>query len=79
MGMGPSLSFSRQFAWQDIEVTHILDLLAYSTNRIIQGTTGSGMFFTDVYIACESSKAAQAATSLAMSSWHGPMTLTCPL
>ncbi len=79
MGLGPSLSFGKSFAWQDIEVTHILDMLTYSTNRLIQGLNGSGMFFTDVYIACESPIAAKAATGLAMTAWHGSTALTCPL
>lgn len=79
MGLGPSLSFAKSHAWQDMEVTNILDMLAYSANRIIKGTNGTGMWFTDIYIATETEKAAQAATSLAMSAWHGPNTLTSPL
>lgn len=79
MGIGPSVSFARTFTWEDVEVTYILDMLSFATNRLIQGTNGSGMWFTDIYIATESAKAAQAATSLAMSSWHGRNTLTNPL
>lgn len=79
MGMGPSLSFGKTFAWQDMEVSHILDLLTFSANRIIQASNGAGMWFTDIYIATESEKAAKVATGLAMSSWHDKNTLTSPL
>lgn len=79
MGIGPSISFSKSYAWQDIEVTALLDMLAFSTNRIIQATNNAGMFFCDVYLGCESPKAAEAATALAMSAWHSENTLVCPL
>lgn len=79
MGIGPNISFGRTFMWEDREVSHILDLLNYSTNRIIMASNGAGMWFTDIYIATESEKAASAATGLAMSSWHDKNTLTSPL
>ncbi len=79
MGMGPSFSFARTFAWEDMEVAHILDLLKFSCNRLITASNNEGMWFTDIYIATESEEAASAATGLAMSSWHGSDVLTSPL
>lgn len=79
MGLGPSLSFGKSFAWEDREVAHILDLLTYSANRIITASNGGGMWFTDIYVATDSEAAASAATSLAMTAWHDKNTLTSPL
>ena len=79
LGMGPSLSFARTFAWEDMEVAHILDLLKFSCNRLITASNNEGMWFTDIYIATESEEAAAAATGLAMSAWHGSEILTSPL
>lgn len=79
MGMGPNISFGKSFMWEDREVSHILDLLNYSAQRIILASNGAGMWFTDIYIATESEKAATVATGLAMSSWHDKNTLTSPL
>lgn len=79
MGLGPSLSFGKTFAWEDREVTHLLDLLDYSTQRIIKATNNLGMWFTDIYIATESEEASSAATQVAMSSWHDYTVMTCPL
>ena len=79
LGMGPSLSFARTFAWEDMEVAHILDLLKFSCNRLITASNNEGMWFTDIYIATESEEAASAATGLAMSAWHGSEILTSPL
>lgn len=79
MGLGPSLSFGKTMAFEDREVSHILDLLNYSSQRIITASNGSGMWFTDIYIATESEEAARAATGLAMSSWHDKNALACPL
>lgn len=79
MGMGPSLSFGRTFAWEDKEVTHIQDLLTYNVNRLIVASNGEGAWFTDIMVATESEQASNAATQLAMSSWHGAVTLTSPL
>lgn len=79
MGIGPSLSFSKSYAWNDVEVTHLIDMLSLATNRIIQGCNGTGMWFTDIYVATDGPKAAQAATSLAMTTWHGKNMLVSPL
>lgn len=79
MGMGPSLSFGRTFAWEDKEVTHIQDLLTYNINRLIMASNGEGAWFTDIMLATESEHASNAATQLAMSAWHGTVTLTSPL
>ena len=79
MGLGPSLSFGKTFAWEDREVTHLLDLLDYSTQRIIKATNNLGMWFTDIYIATESEEASSAATQVAMSAWHDYTVMTCPL
>ena len=79
LGMGPSLSFARTFAWEDMEVAHILDLLKFSANRLVTASNNEGMWFTDIYIATESEESASAATALAMSSWHGSEVLTSPL
>ena len=79
MGLGPSLSFGRTMAWEDREVTYLLDMLTYSTNRIIMGSNSLGMWFVDIYIAVEDEKAAMAAAALAMSAWHDKNALTTPL
>lgn len=79
MGLGPSLSFGKTMAFEDREVAHILDLLNWSTQRIITGSNGLGMWFTDIYIATDSEEAAAAATGLSISSWHDKNALTCPL
>ena len=79
MGLGPSLSFGRTMAWEDREVTYLLDMLTYSTNRIIMGSNSLGMWFVDIYLAVEDEKAAMAATALAMSAWHDKNALTTPL
>lgn len=79
MGLGPSLSFGKTFAWEDREVTHLLDLLDYSTQRIVKATNNLGMWFTDIYIATESEEASSAATQVAMSAWHDYTVMTCPL
>lgn len=79
MGLGPSLSFGRTMSWEDREVTYLLDMLTYSTNRIIMGSNSLGMWFVDVYVALENEQAAMAATSLAMSAWHDKNALTTPL
>lgn len=79
MGLGPSISFGKTFSWEDREVTYLLDMLIYSTNRIIMASNNLGMWFVDIYIATENEKAASAATSLAMSSWHDKNALTSPL
>lgn len=79
MGLGPSLSFGRTMAWEDREVTYLLDMLTYSTNRIIMGSNSLGMWFVDIYIAVENEKAAMAAAALAMSAWHDRNALTTPL
>lgn len=79
MGLGPSLSFGRTMAWEDREVTYLLDMLTYSTNRIIMGSNSLGMWFVDIYLAVEDEKAAMAAAALAMSAWHDKNALTTPL
>lgn len=79
MGIGPSISFSRSYAWEDREIMHIVDLLQFSGNRIVSASNGYGMWFTDIYIACEDEIAAQSATALAMSAWHGKNVLASPL
>lgn len=79
MGIGPSLSFGKSFMWEDREVSHILDLLNFSTQRIIQASNGAGMWFTDIYIATDTAKAAATATGLAMSAWHDKNILSSPL
>ena len=79
MGLGPSIGFGRSFMWQDRTVSYILDLLNFSAQRLIAASNGAGMWFTDIYIATDSEKAANAATSLSMSSWHGKNVLTSPL
>lgn len=79
MGLGPSLSFGRTMVWEDREVTYLLDMLTYSTNRIIMGSNSLGMWFVDIYIAVEDEKAAMAAAALAMSAWHDKNALTTPL
>ena len=79
MGLGPSLSFGRTMAWEDREVTYLLDLLNYSTTRIMAATNNMGMWFTDIYIATESEEASAAATQVAQSSWHDYLVMTCPL
>ena len=79
MGLGPSISFGRTMAWEDREVTYLLDMLTYSTNRIIMGSNSLGMWFVDIYLAVEDEKAAMAAAALAMSAWHDKNALTTPL
>lgn len=79
MGLGPSLSFGKTFSWEDREVTYILDMLNFSTQRIIAASNNLGMWFTDVYIATENEAAARAATSLSMSAWHNKNAMTSPL
>lgn len=79
MGLGPSLSFGRTMTWEDREVTYLLDLLNYSTTRIMMATNNLGMWFTDIYIATESEEASAAATQVAQSAWHDYQVLTCPL
>lgn len=79
MGMGPNISFGKSFMWEDREVSHILDLLNFSAQRIILASNGAGLWFTDIYIATENEKAATVATGLAMSSWHDKNALTSPL
>lgn len=79
MGLGPSLSFGKSFSFEDREISHIIDLLNFSTQRLIQASTGLGMWFTDCYIACENEEAAATATSAAMTAWHGKNVLTSPL
>lgn len=79
MGLGPSLSFGHTMAWEDREVTYLLDMLTYSTNRIIMGSNSLGMWFVDIYLAVEDEKAAMAAAALAMSAWHDKNALTTPL
>lgn len=79
MGLGPSLSFAKTFAWEDREVTYLLDMLTYSTNRIIMASNNLGMWFVDIYVACENEEAASAVSSLAMTAWHDKNALTTPL
>jgi len=79
MGIGPNISYGKTFAWEDREVTYLLDLLNFSAQRIISASNNLGMWFTDVYIATENEEAAAAATSLAMSAWHNKNAMTSPL
>ena len=79
MGLGPSISFAKTFAWEDREVTYLLDMLVYSTNRIIMASNNLGMWFVDIYVACENEEAASAVSSLSMTAWHDKNALTTPL
>ena len=79
LGLGPSLSFGKTFQWEDREATRLVDMLQFSLQRFIEANNNLGMWFTDVYIMTESREASTAASTLAMSSWHSPNTMTSPL
>lgn len=79
LGLGPSLSFGKTFQWEDREATRLVDMLQFSLQRLIEANNNLGMWFTDVYIMTESKEASMAASTLAMSSWHSPNTMICPL
>lgn len=79
LGLGPSLSFGKTFQWEDREATRLVDMLQFSLQRLIEANNNLGMWFTDVYIMTESREASMAASTLAMSAWHSPNTMICPL
>jgi hypothetical protein len=79
MGMGPSLSYTKQFQWIDQEVANIVKLLEFQNNRIMTALNGGGAFYTDVYIATMDEAGCKTAQSLAKSTWYGEGNLVCPL
>ena len=79
MGIGPSLSFSKSFQWQDIEAKNIVTLLEFQNARLMKALNGNGAFFTDVYIATPDKETKAAAQSVAKSAWYNENALICPL
>jgi len=79
MGVGPSLSFSKAFKWEDVEVKNILALLEFQNSRLMRALNGDGAFFTDVYIATPDEETKNSAEALAKSAWHSNTALVSPL
>lgn len=79
MGVGPSLSWSKTFAWKDIEVENILMLLQFQHQRLMAANNGQGAFFVDFMIATESEEAKATAKATATSAWLDKEAYVSPL
>lgn len=78
-GLGGNIGYSKSFAWIDKDVKNIIDLLEFQNERLMKATSGSGAFYTDVYIVTEDEEGLSAARSLAKSAWYNPGALVSPL
>lgn len=79
MGLGPNISFGQSFAWEDRNVSRVIEVIEDVKNRVVYASNNVGMWYTDVYLITESEEASAAATALAMSSWHSPERMAYPL
>ena len=56
MGIGPAIGYAKSYQWIDQEVKNILTLLDFQNMRLMKALRGNGAFFTDVYIATDSTE-----------------------
>ncbi len=79
MGIGPAIGYAKSYQWLDQEVKNILTLLDFQNMRLMKALRGNGAFFTDVYIATDSTESLAAASVLAKSAWSNAESMICPL
>lgn len=79
MGIGPAVGYAKSYQWLDQEVKNILTLLDFQNTRLMKALRGNGAFFTDVYIATDSTESLAAASVLAKSAWSNTEAMICPL
>lgn len=79
MGIGPAIGYAKSYQWMDQEVKNILTLLDFQNMRLMKALRGNGAFFTDVYIATDSTESLAAASILAKSAWANTEAMICPL
>lgn len=79
MGIGPSLSWSKNYQWKDIEVENIVTLLEFQRQRLLSATNGQGAYFVDFMIATPNEEAKASAAATTTSAWLNDHALVSPL
>lgn len=71
-GLSPSISFGKNYQWQDMTQAYICELLGFQNDRLKQMLNGDGGFFTDCYISCNNPETQKKIESLVTTTWINP-------